>query len=150
MSLHLNTEELYKKYNASNQIELSRLHFQTLFTYFPCLLIVASDGIVDEEEWVFVKYLSKFMAEGYKSSLTRSELENLQKVYFNELEYLIKTLEQWKDPFLDTLANYLEENDDEKEDILDILTLFAEASEGINDDEEKAIAEITERLKLEE
>lgn len=148
MSLHSKTEELYAHYNSQNNVDLSREHFQTLFIYFPCLLIVASDGVVDEEEWIFVKYLSKFMAEGYKNSLTRTELENLQKVYYNELEYLIKTLTEWKDPFLDTLKSYLEDNDDEKDDILDILHLFADASDGVSDDEEEAIEEISQRLNL--
>ncbi|KXX70180.1 hypothetical protein [Flammeovirga sp. SJP92] len=149
MSIHTNTEELYTRYNSLNNVELSREHFQTLFIYFPCLLIVASDGVVDDEEWVFVKYLAKFMAESYKSSLTRTELENLQKVYYNELEYLVNNLEQWKDPFLDTLKGYLEQNDDEKDDILDILHLFADASDGVSDDEEEAIEEISKRLNLE-
>ncbi|MBD0403576.1 hypothetical protein [Flammeovirga sp. EKP202] len=149
MSLHTNTEELYTRYNSLNNVELSREHFQTLFIYFPCLLIVASDGVVDEEEWVFVKYLAKFMAEGYKNSLTRTELENLQKVYYNELEYLVNNLDQWKDPFLDTLRSYLDQNDDEKDDILDILHLFADASDGVSDDEEEAIEEISKRLNLE-
>lgn len=149
MTLHTKTEELYTHYNSLNNVDLSREHFQTLFIYFPCLLIVASDGIVDDEEWVFIKYLGKFMAEGYKSSLTRTELEHLQKVYFNELEYLIKTLDQWKNPFLDTLRDYLEANEDEKDDILDILHLFADASDGVSDEEEEAIEEISERLNLE-
>ncbi|NLR91100.1 MULTISPECIES: hypothetical protein [Flammeovirga] len=149
MSAHKKTEELYAQYIATNNVDISREHFQTLFTYFPCLLIVASDGVVDEEEWVFVKYLSKFMADAYKSSLTKPELDSLQKTYFQELEYLVKSLDKWKEPFLDTLHSYLEENDDEKEDILDILHLFAEASDGVCDDEEEAIEELTERLNLE-
>ncbi|OHX68107.1 hypothetical protein [Flammeovirga pacifica] len=150
MSAKTTINQLYKEYTASNNIEITEDNFNILLMYFPCLLIVASDGVVDEEEWVFVKYLSKFMSDAYKHKLTRSELEDLQKLYFQELEYLVNTLDKWKDKFLDTLAIYLNEHDEEKEDILDILQLFAEASEGVCEDEEEAIEEISDRLGLEE
>ncbi|ANQ47481.1 hypothetical protein KMW28_15830 [Flammeovirga yaeyamensis] len=149
MSANSAINQLYKEYTDANNIEITEEKFNTLLMYFPCLLIVASDGVVDDEEWVFVKYLSKFMSDAYKSDLTRSELENLQKLYFQELEYLVKTLDKWKDPFLDTLAIYLNENDIEKDDVLEILHLFADASDGVCEDEEEAIEEISDRLGLE-
>ena len=142
--------ELYNKYVEASNTTLSKEHFDTLITYFPSLLIIVSDGVVDDEEWVYVKFLAKFMADAHKDDLSSTERDELEDTYFNELSFLLDDVEVWEPDFLVALKKFLVHHPELKEDIVEILYMFSEASEG--DDEEAELAKIEylkEELNLE-
>ncbi|PWJ39975.1 hypothetical protein [Sediminitomix flava] len=138
--------ESYKK-ESSSKIELD--NFYTLFTYFPCLLIVACDGVIDDEEWVYVKYLARFMADTHRDEVSEDRYAELIDDFYNELVFLSDNLDEWEGKLIEGLRSYLEAHEYEKDDILDILTLFAEASDGVSDIEEVTIENLKTRLELE-
>ncbi|MBX2844458.1 MAG: hypothetical protein KTR26_22035 [Flammeovirgaceae bacterium] len=142
-------ESLHQKYQGVKSSQLNGDQFGTLVLFFPSLLVVASDGIIDEEEWVYVKYLAKFMADTYKNDLDDEARESLESQYFAELNFLISNLEEWEPKFVDTLRAYLETNPLVKEDVLEILYLFAEASDGESEEETLKINSLKEELILE-
>lgn len=143
------TEHLFKDYNASSPTDLSHDQFVILLTFFPALLVIASDGIIDDDEWVYVKYLAKFMAENDEDTTAKSK-KVLQEQYLEELKFLLGSLIKWEKIFIRTLADYLKKYTEIREDIVEILHMFAEASDGESEVEEKTIASLSEKLGLEE
>ncbi|MDW7695794.1 hypothetical protein R9C00_24975 [Flammeovirgaceae bacterium SG7u.111] len=143
-------DKLYDTYRRVKVCKVNNEQFGTLVLFFPALLVVACDGVVDDEEWVYVKYLSKFIADTFKDQLSEEEIAALQESMFAELEFLTKYLSDWEQKFLKVLKEYLAHNSHVKEDVVDILHMFAEASEGESDEEEAKIEELTNYLELSE
>lgn len=145
-----NTENLYKKYCAERSASLTDQQFGSLVMFFPALLVIMSDGVVDEEEWIYVKYLAKFISDTMKDEVAEEDLGALQEVYYKELEYLVDPdhLERWKPEFLMVISEYVDGHPDVKEDIEDILYIFADASDGLSEEEEEQIELIKKELHI--
>lgn len=143
-------QPLYESYVKASKSDMTKEEFDTLFLFFPSLLVIASDGVVDDEEWVYVKYLAKFMADTFKTEITPKERNQLEQDYFKELSFLLEHLEEWENRFVDRLRDFLEGQGDAKEDVLDVLYLFAEASDGQSEEETEKIEELKLRLRIEE
>jgi hypothetical protein len=143
-------ESLHTEYVKVSSTKLNAEQFGTLVMFFPALLVIASDGVIDQEEWVYVKYLSKFMSDTYKKNLTETELAALNQSFYKDLEFLIDNLDTWETRFVKALRTHLDENTHQKELIVETLHLFAEASEGESDDEVEKIEELCEKLALED
>lgn len=141
-------QKLYKEYISSSRSQITSTEFEPLFLFFPALLVVAADGQVDEEEWVYVKYLAKFMADTFKNELSESDRDKLENEYFKELSYLLKNFSHWENKFIEVLKNYIANDDKLKQDIEDVLHTFAEASGGESEVEEKIIENIKRRLNI--
>lgn len=139
---------LKKSYELERAHQLTEEQFGSLVLFFPSLLIIASDGEIDAEEWVYVNYLAKFIADTFKNEISATERDELEAQYLNELTYLTHNLEKWEPPFLNTLQDYISFNEDVKGDVEDILYLFAEASDGKSEEEVIKIEELKERLNL--
>ncbi|MEH0155397.1 hypothetical protein V6R21_14720 [Limibacter armeniacum] len=144
----LNTKSLYELYIQESGSNLDEQYFESLLLYFPCLVVASCDGIIDDEEWVYVRYLAKFMAERHKDAKKPKELEFLKNTYFRELQFLAMSINDWKDHFIQVLRDYLDEHDWLKDDIEDILEAFADASDGISPEEEEALNYLREELQI--
>lgn len=143
-------DDLYDEYSKERFLELNREQFVYLVNLFPALLVVFSDGIVDHEEWITVKRLAKILGDQFASEdLGQEKEENLMLIYKGEFRYLLRHLDQWKDKFLDALREYFKINDSSKEFVMETMYLFANASEGISEEEDDTIIELTEKLGLE-
>ena len=140
---------LFEEYKKVSNSKLTSEQFSTLVMFFPALLVIASDGVIDQEEWIYVKYLSKFMSDTYKDGLNEQELSHLNQAYYTELEFLIDGLEEWEGRFVEALGKYLAKFPSQKETIMETLHLFAEASDGESNEEVEKIEELTQKLKLE-
>lgn len=140
---------LFEEYKKVSNSKLNSEQFSTLVMFFPALLIIASDGVIDQEEWIYVKYLSKFMADTYKKELTEQDLASLNQAYYDELEFLIDNLDAWESRFVDSLGKHLNEFPGQKETVMETLHLFAEASDGESEEEADKIEELSQKLQLE-
>jgi len=140
---------LFEEYKKVSSTKLTNDQFNTLVMFFPALLVIASDGVIDQEEWVYVKYLSKFMTDTYKKEMNEQELASLNQHYYKDLEFLIDNLESWESRFVDALGRHLNEYPGQKETVMETLHLFAEASEGESDEEAEKIEELSKKLQLE-
>ena len=141
---------LFDEYQKVSESKLTVEQFETLVMFLPALLVIASDGVIDQEEWVYVKYLAKFMSDNYKKGLTEAELALLNQSFYEDLEYLIDNLDTWEDRFVKALHQHLQKHEHLKETVMETLHLFAEASEGESDEEAVKIEQLTNKLALEE
>ena len=147
----MNSEKIIKlrsTYEKEREHKLTTEQFSSLVLFFPSLLIIASDGEVDDEEWVYVNYLAKFIADTFKNDISAEARDELESQYLIELTFLVNNLPTWEQPFLDALQDYISFNESVKEDVEDILYLFAEASDGKSEEEEEKIEELKEKLQI--
>ncbi|GAB4335596.1 MAG: hypothetical protein OHK0038_13390 [Flammeovirgaceae bacterium] len=148
-SMNHSIQALYQEYISSSRSQITQTEFEPLFIFFPALLVVSGDGQVDAEEWVYVKYLAKFMADTFKKDLSSSDRDRLENEYYKEISYLLKSLSSWEDKFIDSLREYIADDDKLKQDIDDVLHTFAEASGGESEVEQEVIEKIKKRLNIE-
>lgn len=146
---------LYEQYMQErswtpNNLPLSVEQFELLVVFFPCLIVAASDGIIDKEEWVYIKYLARFTTSSLSPEPEGEVKKALEKSYFKEFSYLAANLAHWRPSFFKALHEILEKDPDAKEYILDALYLFADASDGTSAEEKASINQIIEELKLED
>ena len=146
----MTVKSLYSEYTQARKVKVSEEQFTSFTVFFPALLVIISDGIVDMEEWEYVKQLSRFIAKSFKEDDHESvDIEALAKAYRHEISFLIKHLRDWQDKFIDALQSYILENPEIKSSVLETMELFAEASEGTSNEEEKRIQYLKEKLDLE-
>jgi tellurite resistance protein len=142
-------DELYKEYVGQRNIKLNKEQFIYIVNLFPALLVVLSDGIVEDEEWGRVKKLAKILGQEFASDDFGVEKEeNLSLLYKAEFKYLLKNREEWEVKFLNALKDYFVENDTSKEFVLETMYLFAEASEGISAEENDTIQSLCKELDI--
>ena len=146
-----NLDDLYSIYKEKRNLTISKEQFILFAEFFPVILVVTADGVVDEEEEIYINKLSNSLGNIFKEEgLSDVKVLELKKVFKEEFAFLIFNLDDWQDAFLDGLKGHLEHNPDQKEAIIDTVYLFAEASAGISDDEERMLTYIKKRLDLKE
>jgi uncharacterized membrane protein len=64
------------------------------------------------------------------------------------LKFLTEHIQVWKEQFLQILKKYLQELPDIADKVLDVLYLFADASDSTSEDEERIIKYIREQLGI--
>lgn len=139
---------LYLAFKQSAQCNMELEHFYTLLIFFPVLLIVNADGQIEEEEQIFLDHIAKAMAQSYRDEHeTALRTADLEQLFLNGIVYLSRHLEEWEEPFLDNLRQYLAWQPELKETVADVMEMFADASSG-NDAEQQLLANLTQRLEL--
>ncbi len=124
--------------------------FTYLVNLFPAMLVVMADDLLDVTEWEAVKSLARAMAQSVQDEvLDADEQEGLERVFVTEFRYLLDNTDRWKSKFLNALSDYVKQNDQNKEFILEAMYLFANASDGISPEEQQSIDELSRRLNLE-
>ena len=142
-------EKLYEEYQLERNAKISKEQFTSFVVFFPSLLVIISDGVVDMEEWEYLQQLSLFMAKSFKKEGDSAKNVNeLSKCYLMEVSYIIKHLKDYQDDFLLALKSYLEENPEDKVSVFDTIKLFADASNGTSTEEEEKIESIANYLQL--
>lgn len=137
------------EYKAASHTRLNREQFITLLTFFPTLQVIGADHKIDNEEWIFVEHIAKAMADTFREELpSRAAHEQLKEEFFNDLKFLIAHMSTWQEPFLQTLKKYLQELPEIAEEVLDVLYMFADASDATSADEERVINEIRQKLDI--
>lgn len=145
----LKMDQLYSEYLKERNIKINRDQFIYIVNLLPALLVVLSDGIVDREEWTTVKKLAKILGNEFATEdLGLDKEENLTLIYRSEFRYLLKSREQWEEPFLDALRDYFVENESSKDFVLETMYLFANASDGISEEEDEIIVKLCGRLGI--
>jgi len=140
---------LYEEYREERNVKITEDQFASFVVFFPSLLVIISDGVVDMEEWEYLQQLSHFMAKSFKQDGASTEdVDQLSKCYLLEIAYTIKHLKDYQEVFLTALQAYLAENPQDKVSVLDTIKLFADASEGTSDDEASKIDYLTQLLDL--
>jgi hypothetical protein len=140
--------ELFNEYTKERNIEMSEEQFASFLAFFPALLVAASDGIVDKDEWLYCKKLASGLGNSYNEGDSEEAHENLTLIYRGEFRYVLKHLDRWEPKFLKALKQYLVDNDYTKEFVTETIYLFANASEGIVQEEMDKINYLEKELHL--
>jgi hypothetical protein len=142
-------EDLYEEYIESRKLRITFSQFTHIVHFYPILLIISTDGRVDEKEWKYVQMLSNNLGDLYHKDITDPELLNdLKAMYLNEFKYLLMNFDSWERKFMKTLRQYLTGEPEKKEEIVQSLYLFASVSNGIHEKEEIMIEHIKKELGL--
>ncbi len=141
--------ELYQQYQNTRKVPFSVDQFTSFLAFFPALLIAASDGIVDREEWHYCQQLAQGLGHSYRGELNTEERNTLTLLYRQEFAYLLQHLSHWEEPFLQTLEKYFQENCYAKKFVSQTTWLFADASNGVSSDEEGKMSYLRKRFNLE-
>ncbi|GAB4398170.1 MAG: hypothetical protein OHK0053_16230 [Microscillaceae bacterium] len=145
----LEIENLYADYYQGRKAALTLEQFTLFAEFFPALLVLLSDGVIDEREKSYLSRLSDSLANIFEEDgLSLVHIEQLKKIFAQEFEHLIAQLDQWRERYLEVLQAHLTTYPESKEVILDTLHLFAEVSQDVDDAECRMIAFLTRKLDL--
>ena len=139
---------LYEEYKKSRKTNLDREQFTYLTKLYPALLICMSDGVLDEEEWEGIVMATKGLAEEFVRT-PEDDKELIAISFRTEFRYLIDNIEKWQKKFLNALNDSIKDNQSDKEFVLECMYLFANAADGISDEERDKIDVLARRLNLE-
>lgn len=142
-------DELYEKYIIKRQLNLNKEQFVLFAEFFPALLVLLSDGILDSKEKSYLKKLSynlshTFLQDGYGTK----KVKELEEIFNAEFEYLTLHIENWKEGYLNALRYHLEAYPESKATILESLRLFAHTSQDYNESESNMISYLAKELNL--
>ena len=148
--MSINTEQLYTEYTNARFLDINKEQFAYLLHLLPGCLIVMSDGLLDREEWVTLKRLSKILGNEFASEDLGDieKEENLMLIYKGEIRYLLKHRDQWEDKFLTALKQYLRLNVTSRQFVKETMDLFAGPEQNPKEEELKAYNRLLDRLEL--
>ncbi len=143
---------LYREYIKRRGLPLSKEQFSSFMAFYPSLLVVACDGIVDKEEWMYCKKLASGLGTTFANDSvnTTTSAKKLTYIYQNEFKYLLKNLDEWRDKFLGALREHISTNDDAKDFVHETVFIFADASNGISAIEDQTISYVFNELDMED
>ena len=139
---------LYKKYTESRGLFFSLEQFTSFLAFFPALLVAASDGIVDREEWFYCRKLAFGLGSSYRETNGPEQDVELTQVYRKEFAYLLSHLPNWEEEFLQALECFFHLHPYAKKFVAQTAWLFADASNGISEEENGEMAYLCRRLQL--
>lgn len=139
---------LYDKYVQERAVPLNEEQFISFLAFFPVLLVAASDGIVDWEEWRYCQKLAHGLVASFQEDDLSEDAQSLTRIYRREFIYLLSNLEEWEEEFLQALEVYFQEFPYAKKFVTQTLYLFADASDGVCEQEEDTMEYLCLRLKL--
>ena len=142
-------ELLYEEYHKNRNINLSLEQFIYIANLFPAMLVCMSDGKLDKEEWDGVLKITDSLAEAYSLDDESLPSQEISRIFRTEMRYLLDNMDKWSKKFLNALKDYTKDRKSDKEFIVETMYLFANVADGISDDEQNMIDELSKRLALE-
>ncbi|MEM6522548.1 MAG: hypothetical protein AAF693_02100 [Bacteroidota bacterium] len=142
-------DQLFEDYTQTRFLDINNEQFIYLLHLLPPCLVVMSDGILDRDEWMTLKSLSKILGNELATDDLGSleKEENLMLIYRAEIRYLLKNRETWQSRFFEALNEYLSTNSASKEFLEDTLDLFKK-EEGYSEKEQSTLNTIKSGLGL--
>ncbi len=142
-------EKLYEDYTHKRGLSMSLDQFILFAEFFPAVLVIMSDGMMDEQERIYLDRLNTNLANTFEEDgMSREYINKLKLTFDAEFEYLMTHLELWQEIYLNALHEHLAQHPESKEIILDTLHLFASKSQDVDDSENEMIHFLTQRLEL--
>lgn len=137
-------QTVYEDFLLASQSNLIESEFQTLLVFFPAILVVAADGTIDHEEWLYINQLIRAMANTSDNDST----DKLEEEYEKAIKFLIRELHTWEEQFIPILQEILSKKPALKEEITEVIYIVADASDGVSKKEMKVLNKLKEQLGL--
>ena len=149
MEFNANFKNVYNSYVTSRKIKLTENQFMAMVTTLPALLVAKADGIFDAKEKSYMKDIAGNLAQSFKIELLSDEkVKELAEIFNKEFDYILNNISDWQVSFIEVIADYLDQNSEQKESIKKMIYGVAEASEGICPEEQYFINHLSNTLKL--
>ena len=143
--------QLFEEYSETRKLSISFEQFVSFTAFYPSLLVIATDGHVDEEEWEYVEKLSESLVNLFVSKhKSEAEIRDWKQTFNNEFKYLLDSFETWERRFIAALREHLAHNPQDKFEVAGAMHLFAEASEDVSEKEHVMIEHLKKELNLNE
>lgn len=139
---------LFLKYKAHRSVSFDEEQFTSFLAFFPVLIVAASDGIIDREEWGYCQKLATGLVASFQDNKQAEANEDLKRQYRREFIFLLSKLEDWEEEFLQALEEYFDQYPYAKKFVSQTIYLFADASNGICEEEQDTMDYLYRRLKL--
>jgi len=147
--LPISLEELYEEYIFTRKIDISLDQFLILASFFPALLVISTDGKVDEEEWRYVDSLVHSLCNSLDTKrLSIQEVKELKNVFHTELRYLQRNFDTWERKFTKALKKYLHDHPVYQSLVSEHIYQSASVSEGICEKEKTMIEYLLKELGM--
>ncbi len=142
--------DLYVEYTEKRNLNLTYEQFSVFAMFYPALLIANTDGEVDEKEWGLLQSLANSLVSlSVRDNASSEEIVDWQELFFSEFQYLIGNFDAWERKFIKSLKQHLNEKPQEKEAVLRVIYLLADASGGICEKESVMIEHLSRELGIE-
>lgn len=143
-------DDLYYEYTQVRFLDINKEQFIYVAHLLPSCLIVMSDGLLDREEWVTLKKLSKILGNEFATEDLGEEEkeENLMLIYKAEIRYLLKNRDKWEDRFIAALRDYLTVSEPSKDFVRETMDLFASKEQNPHEVEFKTYKRLQAELNL--
>lgn len=143
-------DDLYYEYTQVRFLDINKEQFIYVAHLLPSCLIVMSDGLLDREEWVTLKKLSKILGNEFATEDLGEEEkeENLMLIYKAEIRYLLKNRDKWEDRFIAALRDYLSVSAASKDFVRETMDLFASKEQNPDEVEFKTYKRLQAELNL--
>jgi hypothetical protein len=142
-------EPLFEEYVEKRKLNISYEQFTSFAAFYPSLMVLHSDGRVDNDEWAYLSQLATGLVRVYQSRFKfEEEADELKQVFMDEFHYLLSTFDEWERKFITALKYHLGVHTKDKQVVNAALYLFAEASEGISEKEYIMIEHLQQQLNL--
>ncbi|MEP2771207.1 MAG: hypothetical protein ABJH05_03595 [Fulvivirga sp.] len=143
-------DELYTEYMQVRFLDINKEQFIYIAHLLPSCLIVMSDGLLDQEEWVTLKRLSKILGTEFATDDlgTDEKEENLMLIYKAEIRYLIKHKEIWQEKFIAALKEYFVDQPSSKDFVQETMELFVASDQNPDERELETYKMLTANLGL--
>jgi tellurite resistance protein len=137
-------QSLHQEFKEHSENNLSAAEFETLLVFFPAILVVAADGDIDHEEWIYINQLIKAMA----NYADEDKAEKLEEEYEQAIKFLIRELHTWEASFIPILQELLNKDHQLREEVTEVLYIVADASDGVSAKEKKVLNQLKAQLAL--
>ncbi len=143
-------DELYTEYMQVRFLDINKEQFIYIAHLLPSCLIVMSDGLLDQEEWVTLKRLSKILGSEFATDDlgTDEKEENLMLIYKAEIRYLIKHKDIWQKKFIAALREYFNTQPSSKDFVKETMELFVASDQNPDERELETYKMLTANLGL--
>jgi hypothetical protein len=149
MKTYPTVEQLYTTYSEKTGKVIENDFFESVLLFFPAISIVACDDVIDEEEWLNLDNLTEFMSRSHRDRFKNDPDQcPLKDVFTEHINFLAHNIKFWEPVFLNALKVYLQNEEQFKELVYEVIETFAELSDGISETEEKKIETLSSYLEL--
>jgi hypothetical protein len=149
MKTYPTVEQLYTTYSEKTGKFIEKDFFESVLLFFPAISIVACDDVIDEEEWLNLDNLTEFMSRSHRDRFKNDPDQcPLKDVFTEHINFLAHNIKFWEPVFLNALKVYLQNEEQFKELVYEVIETFAELSDGISETEEKKIETLSSYLEL--
>ena len=120
-------DNLYTEYTQVRFLDINKEQFIYIALLLPSCLLVLSDGLLEKDEWMTLKQLTKILGDEFATDElgTDEKGENLMLIYKAEMRYLLKNRSVWEDKFKAALLEHLTDHPASREFVHETMELFA-------------------------